>query len=321
MKRSVYLIIAIAVIALALGWLLDVKGYAARVLCLMLLAATLGQCWNIVGGLANQVSLGHAAFFGIGAYASAIVQVRWGLTPWIGLPIGMALAGLAAWVLSVPTMRLKGPYFALATLASGEACRIGAVSMPQITGGPQGISIPFIGDSWAMMQFRGAGSYVPLFVIFFSIVSLLFAYLSNGPLGFRLRAIRENEDAAEVAGVNTLKVKLIASILSACLTAATGTLFAQFTFFFDPDSVFSATGISIRAALITIVGGVGLLSGPIVGAIFVVAVEELFNAFLSNKAAGVSPFVFGIVLILIVVLRPRGLMSIFPPGKLGWASR
>lgn len=315
MKRSVIAIASMAAAVLLLAEFLNPTGYAIRILCLVLLAACLGQSWNIVGGLANQISLGHAAFFGIGAYTSTILQIQWGVSPWLGLPVGMLLAALMALLLSVPTMRLKGPYFALATLAFGEACRIVATSLPGLTGGPQGISIPFIGDSWAMLQFRGAGGYLPVLVGLLVIICLVFAFMSSGRLGYYLRAIRENEDAAEVAGVNALKVKLQGSMVSAALTAATGVLFAQFTFFFDPDSVFSVAGISIRAALIAIVGGVGTLAGPLIGAVVVVLVEEALSAYLSNRAAGVAPFTFGVILILIVLLRPRGLVSIFTRSK------
>jgi len=225
--------------------------------------------------------------------------------------LGMLLAMVAAFILSLPTMRLKGPYFALATLAFGEACRILATALPGVTGGPQGISVPFVGDSWVMMQFRGAGNYVYLFVGLFIIVSLVFALLAYGRMGYLLRAVRENEEAAEVSGVNTLRVKLMGSLISAALTAATGTLFAQFTFFFDPESVFSVSHISIRAALIAIVGGVGTLAGPIIGALVVVPLEEILTTYFSSDAAGIAPFIFGVILVAVVLLRPRGLVSIF----------
>ncbi len=311
MKRSLLLIAGVAVVALALGFTLQPRGYAVRVVCLILLAASLGQCWNIVGGLANQLSLGHAAFFGIGAYTSTMLQINYGISPWAGMVFGMALAALVSVLLSMPTMRLKGPYFSLATLAFAEACRIVATSATGLTGGPQGVSVPFVGNSWAMMQFRGAGPYVPIFTAFLVIVSLVFAFLAHGRMGYLLRAIRENEEAAEVAGVNTLGVKLAGAAISAALTAACGTLFAQFTFFIDPDIVFNATSISIRAALIAIVGGVGLLGGPIVGGVIVVLLEEFLNATLSNHAAGIAPLIFGIVLIAIVLWRPKGLVSLF----------
>ena len=317
MKRSLLLIAAIAVVALALGFTLQPRGYAVRVVCLILLAASLGQCWNIVGGLANQLSLGHAAFFGIGAYTSTMLQINYGISPRLGMLFGMGLAALVSVLLSMPTMRLKGPYFSLATLAFAEACRIVATSATGLTGGPQGVSVPFVGNSWAMMQFRGAGPYVPIFTAFLVIVSLVFAFLAHGRMGYLLRAIRENEEAAEVAGVNTLGVKLAGAAISAALTAACGTLFAQFTFFIDPDIVFNATSVSIRAALIAIVGGVGLLGGPVVGAVIVVMLEEFLNATLSNRAAGIAPLIFGIVLIAIVLWRPQGLVSLFLKKKGG----
>ncbi|MFL9925766.1 branched-chain amino acid ABC transporter permease [Herbaspirillum lusitanum] len=314
MKRNPFLkllpVLVFAAVCLALSAFMNPAGYPVRILCLVLLAASLGQCWNIVGGLANQISLGHAAFFGIGAYASTILQIKWGISPWLGIPFGMLLASLAALLISLPTMRLKGPYFALATLAFGEACHILAVSFPKVTGGPQGVSIPFIGNSLGMLQFRNAGGYVSVFVAFFVIVCGVYLLMSQGRIGFYLRAIRENEEAAEMSGVNTLRVKLTGSMVSASLTAVVGALFAQFTSFFDPDSVFSVTGISIRAALIAIVGGVGTLSGPVLGAIFVVLIEELLSAYFSNQAAGVAPFIFGVVLIMVVLIRPQGLSSI-----------
>lgn len=311
MIRSLILVALVACAALVLGSVLEPRGYAVRVVCLVLLAASLGQCWNIVGGLANQISLGHAAFFGIGAYTSTMLQIKYGLSPGIGLPIGMIFAAAVSVLISLPTMRLKGSYFSLATLAFGEACRIVATAATGLTGGPQGVSVPFVGNSWAMMQFRGAGAYIPIFVGLFVVVSISFMLLANGRLGYMLRAIRENEDAAEVAGINTLGVRLAGGAISAALTAAAGTMFAQFTFFIDPEIVFSATSISIRAALIAILGGVGTLAGPIIGALIIVPLEEILSAYLSNKAAGVAPLIFGFILIGIVIWRPTGLASLF----------
>ncbi|ETR78075.1 ABC transporter permease [Afipia sp. P52-10] len=310
MIRSLLVISIFAAAALVAGAVLDPRGYIVRVVCLMLLAASLGQCWNIVGGLANQISLGHAAFFGIGAYTTTILQIRYGISPWIGLFLGAAIAGLVGFLISIPTMRLKGSYFALATLAFGEACRIFATAAAGLTGGPQGISVPFVGNSWAMMQFRGAGPYVPILVGLFILISVIFVVLSNGKLGYLLRATRESEDAAEVAGVNTLGVKLAGSTISAALTAVVGTMFVQFNFFIDPDIVFNPTSVSIRAALITIVGGVGILTGPIFGAIAIVTMEEVLSAYLSNQAAGVAPLIFGGLLIAIVLWKPAGLSAI-----------
>jgi branched-chain amino acid transport system permease protein len=316
MIRSLILLLAVALVGAILGAAMDPNGYPVRVLCTVFLAAAMAQSWNIVGGLANQISLGHGAFFGIGAYASTVAQVSFGSSPWIGLAVGMLAATALALLLSLPTVRLKGPYFALATLAAAEACKIAASNLG-FTGGPQGISVPFRGDSWAAMQFRQPGPYLPLFIGLFLVTSLAFLALSSGRIGYFMRAVRDDEQAAEVAGVATFRTKLIGSAMSAALTAACGTAFAQFTFFIDPDTVFSASGVSIRMALVAIVGGVGTLIGPLLGAILVVPVEEVLNATLAESIAGLAPLLFGLLLIAIVLLRPAGLASL----RLSWAQR
>jgi branched-chain amino acid transport system permease protein len=300
---------------LMVGAYLAPRGYPMRVLCLILLAASLAQSWNIVGGLANQLSLGHAAYFGIGAYTSTILFIQFGLSPWLGMPAGMGLAALAALLLSRPTMGLRGPYFALASLAFAEACRIVANTL-SITGGPQGLSVPFVAGGsasplWAM-QFRAAGSFLPLLVGLFAVVFTVFALLSTSRIGLMLRALRENEAASEVAGIDTLRIKLVVAVISAVLAAACGTFYAQFNFFFDPDTVFSATNVSIRMALIAIVGGVGTLAGPLLGALIVLPVEEWLIGHFSDNAAGVAPFLFGTLLVVLVLVRPYGLISL--PG-------
>ncbi len=309
MIRAVVLIAVVAALAILVGLQLAPRSYPVRVLCLLLLSTSMAQSWNIMGGLTNQISLGHAAFFGIGAYTSTILLILFGCSPWFGMLAGMALAALAALLLAWPTMRLRGPYFALATLAFAEACRVVANTLP-ITNGAQGISVPFAGNSWAAMQFRVAGSYLPLMVGLFVVTSLVFAGLSHGRVGYMLRALRGGEDAAEMSGVNTLRLKLTVAVISACLAAACGTVFAQFNFFFDPETVFSATAVSIRMALIAIVGGMGTLFGPLLGALLILPLEEALNAWLSDRAAGTAPLVFGVVLMAIVLWRPRGLAHV-----------
>ncbi len=311
MRKSVILVAVVSMAVLVLGFYLNPRSYEARVICMIMLMASLAQSWNLVGGLANQISLGHAAYFGIGAYTSTILVIQFGLSPWLGAPVGAVLAVIAALILSIPTMRLRGPYFTLATLAFAEAVRI-LVNWMSITGGAQGISAPFTGNSWSMLQFRAAGSYIPVFVGLFALTSLVFAAFESGRYGYMFRALRENEDAAEVSGVDTLRMKLIGSSVSAALAALCGTAFAQLNAFLDPETVFSASNISIRIALIAIVGGIGTLVGPLLGALCIITLDEVLNSYLSGKAAGIAPFIFGWVLIAMVLLRPKGLASL--PG-------
>lgn len=308
-----YAALAVVVVALLVApAFVDPQGYLIRVLCLMLLFAALGQAWNLVGGLANQISLGHAAYFGIGAYASTILLTAFGLSPWLGGIVGMVVAGLFALALSIPTVRLQGHYFALATLAAGEVMRVIANSWSSVTGGPVGISVPYKPgtDLW-MMQFENAVPNYYLFLAALLIITFIFWRMKTGAIGYRLRAIKENEQAAEVIGVDTYRVKLTTSVLSAVMTAYLGTLYAQFQFFFDPDTVFGIATISIKVALIAILGGAGAVFGPWIGAAFIIPMEEAANSYFSGSAAGLSQFAYGLILIGIILLNPYGLIALF----------
>jgi branched-chain amino acid transport system permease protein len=164
MKRWLLLALVVA-LAFALPLLLDPRGYWIRVLAFTLLFAAMAQAWNVVGGLANQISLGHAAFFGIGAYTSTILLVNFGLSPWLGLLAGGALGALAALVIAIPTMRLQGHYFALATLAFGEVMRVIANVWSSVTGGPVGLSVPFLPESLGMLTFKSTLPYVYILLL------------------------------------------------------------------------------------------------------------------------------------------------------------
>jgi branched-chain amino acid transport system permease protein len=319
-SAGLVLFILFVVVAALMPFGLDPRGHVLRVAATALLFAAAAQSWNIVGGLANQISLGHAGFFGIGAYTSTLMYLRLGVSPWIGLVAGAALAGGAAALLSLPTFRLKGHYFALATLAFAEVLRVVANSWSGLTGGPVGLSIPFVGSQPSLFAFRALSTYYWIILALLVAVCAVFHALATGAIGYRLRAVCENENAAEVAGVDTFRVKLTASVVSAALTGVCGTVFAQFTYFFDPDSIFSLPGISVRIAMIAIVGGLGTLPGPIVGALFLVPLEEVANAMFPSGAAGLSQLAFAAVLIAAILLQPRGIMAFWPKHRSPYAA-
>ena len=296
-------------VALAVPYWLDPDGYAIRVVCLCFLFAAMGQSWNIIGGLTNQVSLGHAGFFGIGAYTSTLLLMSYGLTPWIGMLLGAALAGLAALALSFPTMNLRGHYFALATLAFGEVMRVIANSWSSLTGGPVGLSVPYSPDSLVMLQFASTLPYYYVMLGALVVATVVFILMRDSRLGYRLRAVRENPEAAEVVGVNTRLVKIQAAVISGALMGSFGTLYAQFQYFFDPDTVFGLAPISVRAALVAIIGGMGTAVGPILGAFFLIPMEE-FAIELFSAAAGLAQFVYGALLIAVILMQPRGFAAI-----------
>lgn len=300
--------ILLAALALPLG--LDPQGYAIRVAALVLLFGAMAQSWNIVGGLAGQMSLGHAAFFGIGAYTSTLLLIRFGLSPWMGMLAGAALGALAAALISLPTMRLSGHYFALATLAFGEVARGVANTWAGLTGGPGGLSVPLAAESLAMFSFKSTVPHYYVALGALVLVTGLFVAIRRSALGERLRAMRENVVAAEVIGVEAARAKLVAATLSGALTAMTGTLYAQLTFFFDPDAVFGLAPISIRIALIAILGGIGTAIGPILGALVVIPLEEGANLYLSGEVPGLPGFVYGTLLVAVILVQPRGLAAL-----------
>ncbi|KAA0072927.1 MULTISPECIES: branched-chain amino acid ABC transporter permease [Tardiphaga] len=310
MKRWIA-ILAVIAIAAVLPLLLSPTGYWIRVLTFTLLFAAMAQVWNIIGGLANQTSLGHAAFFGIGAYTSTILVLKFGISPWIGMFAGGFLGGIAALIIAVPTMRLQGHYFALATLAFGEVMRVIANVWTSLTGGPVGLSVPFVPPSIAAYSFKQLLPHAYIALIALIIVTVIFEAIRRSAMGYRLRAIKENPAAAEVIGIDTTKVKLQTAVISGVLMAMLGTLYAQVAVFFDPDTVFSAASISIRVALIAILGGVGTAIGPILGALFIIPVEELMNDLFSSGAAGLSQLIFGVILIAVILWRPRGFITVF----------
>jgi len=309
MKRCLALAVVIAAVAL-LPLLLDSRGYWIRVLTFTLLFAAMAQAWNIVGGLANQTSLGHAAFFGIGAYTSTVLLLKFGISPWLGMLAGGALGGVAALVIAIPTMRLQGHYFALATLAFGEVMRVIANVWTSLTGGPGGLSVPFVPPSFSAYSFKLLRPHAYIALAALIVVTVVFEMIRRGAMGYRLRAIKQNTAAAEVIGVDTTRVKLQAAVISGALIAMLGTLYAQVAVFFDPDTVFGVASISIRIALIAIIGGVGTAAGPILGAFFIIPLEEIMNDLLSSRAAGLSQLVFGIILISVILWQPRGFIVV-----------
>jgi len=308
-SRVVLAILALALVVLP--WLLPAQGYVLRVACLVLLFAAMSQAWNIAAGLSGQISLGHAGFFGAGAYTSTLLLIHFNLSPWLGLVFaGFVGAALAA-LISLPTMKLKGHYFALATLAFGEAMRVIANSWGSLTGGPVGISVPFAEPGFVLMQFQSLRPYYYIMLVALAVTCITFHRIRTSALGLRLRALKNHADAAASLGVDTAVAKLLASTASGALIAMLGVLYAQFQFFFDPDTAFSLAGVSIRVALIAIIGGVGTVAGPLVGALLILPIEEATNAYLSSHAAGLSQMVFGAILIAVVVLQPRGLLHLW----------
>ena len=269
--------------------------------------AALSTAWNIVGGYAGQLSLGHAIFYGIGAYA-AVMLTNMGITPWLGMFVGAFFAVVAAVVVSYPCFRLHGPFFALATIAFLEVFRVLALHFRSFTGGATGMMIP-LNIGWEWMVFRDR---LPSLVIAFGMMVLALAvawWVRNHRLGFQLIATRERESAARAAGVRTVKVRLIGVSISAALCSLVGSFHAMYLTFIEPEAVFSLT-FSIQIALFALIGGIGTVFGPLLGAVMLVPITELARGWLGSGALGLHGFVYGVVLVLVVLFMPNGIMGL-----------
>jgi len=283
--------------------------YFLDVLITVLFTAYLGAAWNILGGYAGQFSFGHAAFFGIGAYTSTLLLLRAGLTPWVGMLAGAVLAaafGLFAGYLSF-RYGLKGPYFSLVTLAFAEMLRVVAVNTKAV-GASLGLVVPTAVAAPGMFVFAGKLPYYYVILAMAIGALALTAVIERARLGYALVAVRENEDAAEAAGVDALGMKLRAMAISSALTALGGSFYAQYFAYIDPAITFGPA-VSIQGLLPAIVGGPGTVFGPLLGAFVLTPISELTRALLRGRA-GADVMLYGLILILVISFLPHGLMGL-----------
>ncbi len=308
--------VAIAIVAVGTGgW--QLLGHLA---VLTLLWASVATSWNLLGGLAGQVSLGQAAFFGLGAYTSTLLYVNLGVSPWIGLPVAAIVAASAAVIIGVPTFRLRGPYFSLATLAFALIVQNLAVQLRELTKGSIGIPIPFH-EGLGNFTFLDKPPYVLAALALFGACVVLTTLIARSRLGYQLAAIRDDEDAAQSLGIHTSRTKLKVAALSGALTGVAGTLYAQYVLFIVPESVFSVD-ISIQAIVLSVVGGTGAILGPLIGAVTVVPIGQvILNRFLGQHP-GLNTLLSGVVLVTVVMFAPGGLWELVRrTGRPGVTSR
>lgn len=273
-----------------------------------LYAALLGQAWNILGGYGGQFSFGHAAFFGTGAYTVAVLQVQLGVNPWIGLVAGGLIAVAVAAFIGFTTFRygLRGSYFALVTLAFAEVLRILANTVP-FTGAGVGILIP-LEQSAANLQFASKAGYYWLVWAIALAAFLTVWWIGHSRFGARLMAVRDNEDAARALGVDPFAVKMRAIMLSGLFSGLAGVFYAQYFLYLDPAIAYGPA-ISVESLLVPIVGGMGTLFGPLLGAVALHGVSEASRALIGDLP-GISLVLYGTILILMVLFAPRGLAGL-----------
>lgn len=305
MRSGLLILLILLVAVLAIG--VSRNDYYASVVFQICFWSTVGCAYNVSAGYAGDLSLGHGAFLGLGAYTSTLLFMERGISPWIGMVVGAVLAGILAVILGTVAVRLRGPYYSIVTLAVVMVLGLVASGWPSLTKGDIGISIS--GDSSvANLILADPAGYV--LIAFVMLLAMLVGcrWLVRSRLGFQLAAYRENEDAARSLGIATTRVRVIALAVSAIVTAIAGSVQAQYVGFISPTSEFSL-GFSVQVAVVTIIGGLGTVYGPIFGAILIVVLNERL-APLVQHAAGLNQVVFGVILIVVLLFFRRGIAGL-----------
>jgi len=289
------------------------NAFAIDIFIRVLLFAFIGVAWNLMGGYAKQLSLGHAAYFGLGAYTSTILLIRFGVSPWIGILAGGVVAMLASLPIGALCFRLRGPYFAIATIATAQVLMLLFLKFRDFAWGAEGTTLPNLGDAPLMMQFESKAAYYYIALAMLAVGLAVTYRIERSWMGYYLVAVGEDEDAAEAIGVDTLRIKRHIYLISAFLTALAGTFYIQYIYFIDPNTAFSFN-VSVEAALVSIVGGIGTLWGPVVGTVLLEATSALLQSWLGSGHGGVQLTVYSLILIAVILWRPTGLIGVITDG-------
>jgi len=303
-------------IILALLFLVPLVGlnsYIMHILILVLIYSLIGMGWNLLGGFCGQVSFGHAAFFGVGAYTAGILYTKLGWSTWWGLLLSLPVVLVFSLVIGFICLRLRGPYFALATLAMGEVFRVTAENLVTWTGGDMGILLrerTWVSKIWYY--------YIILLLAVGAFLSI--KKVMGSKWGYYFVSIREDQDAAESLGIPTTTYKILALCLSGTLTGLAGAFYMNYMGYIDPKVVFNLHDISIVTIMVVMVGGVATYWGPLIGALIMVLLAELIR---SNPGLGAAhQTLFGVLLIFIIIFLPNGIVGdfrkivkLFRPGR------
>lgn len=300
-RRSIVSIAAFAVIYAAIS-LTITNSYYQLIMTLVLVWAVFGLSWNLLSGYTGLISFGHAAFFGIGAYTTALGQIYFDLSPWLLIPIAAMLGGLSGLLIGFPTFRLQGHYFALAMLAYPLAILYVFEWL-----GFQEITLPIKRDNpIAYMQFADPRAYTLLALAMLVGAILLTRAVERGRFGMALMAIKQNQAAAEAAGINTLVWKLRAISLSGAVAGAIGAFYAVVLLVVTPQSVFGML-VSAQSLTVAMFGGVGTVWGPVIGSVILIPLAEILNAEAGSRFPGIQGVIFGLAIIGVILVAPDGL--------------
>ena len=283
--------------------------FPRHVMIMIFLYATLGLAWNMIGGYAGQISLGHALFFGIGAYTSTLMLMKLGASPWVGMLVGGILSIGVSFIIGYPCFKLAGHYFAIATIAIGEIAQVWMLNWDW-AGAAVGLTLPILPESLINLEFHSTKA--PYYYIAFGllILGLLATYgIDRSKLGYYFKAIKGDLEAARSLGINVTKYKFYALALSAFFTSICGSFYAQYVLFIDPDSVFPLM-LSVIVCLVATLGGVGTIWGPVIGAFILIPISEFTRIYLGGGGKGTDLVIYGLLIIIISVYQPFGVIGI-----------
>ena len=284
-------------------------GGELRAISTVFMFVALSQAWNIIGGFTGYASFGQVVFFGMGGYLTAVVMLKYHFDFWSALILSGFFAAAFAVIIGQPLLKLKGHYFAIATLGIAEGMREVVINLPDLTGGGAGISVPIAGK-FAKTQYFGDSGFYLLFLALAVIAVIVGILVSKNKFGYGLRAIHQNEDAAAAIGINTVKSKVLAYALSAFLTGIVGAtyVFQQITIF--PERLFDVE-ITVLMIMMVVIGGSGTILGPLLGALGLQFISEYLREHFTNA----HTFILGGIIILAVILIPQGAVNYFREGR------
>lgn len=306
------ILIILLFLVLVLLPLLTKSPYIMDIAINVLLFAFLGNAWNILGGLAGQASLGQSAYYGIGAYTSTILLIKFGISPWVGMFVGAFFASILAVILGYPSLRMKGPYFVFFTIGFAESIRILFLTWNWIEGS-RGIIIPYE-SSLSRMMFLNKQPYYYIIFILVIIGFIIFYYIKNSKIGRYCIAIREDEVMAQAIGINTAKYKTYAFAISAALMSIGGSFYAQYVLYIHPNDIMSLNN-SVIFMLVAVAGGIGRIFGPFIGALLIMPLWEYFRATFGGRYVGLGIVFAGFVILIIGTIAPNGVLGIWDEFK------
>lgn len=296
--------LALAAVPLTLN-----SSYWLGIITFTYLMAALAASWNIIGGFGGQFSLGHGIFFATGAYVTSILFTEANISPWISLVLAAAMAALIAVAISWLTFRLKGPFFTIATMALNQVVFVVVNYVDWPTGGPRGILIPFKAGA-ANMIFAQKWQWALVMFGFLALVVAITVALRRSRFGFYLIASHDDEDTARACGVNVLALRLKGMALSAALTSVGGTLFAMYFRFIDPPSVLGLADIGVKMPLLSLIGGIGTIYGPMLGAALIIPLENYLRVALGGSIPGVQLAALGLTMVLAAMFLKKGIVGL-----------